>query len=176
MRINSRLHLMKFSETLTQAALREQVSYNQNTGLFTRLISVRNSKAGSTPGQMTKRGYIQFCVGAKSYLSHRLAWLWMTGNWPRGEIDHIDGNPSNNKWHNLRDASHRENMRNQKTRRDNVARLKGVSWRPEFGKWQAQIVINGYHEYLGLFDCPTAAHCAYVIAAYKEFGEFARAN
>jgi hypothetical protein len=89
-------------------------------------------------------------------------------------IDHSDGNPWNNKIDNLRKADMRLNQGNKrKEKRGDLP--KGVDWKPRIGKWQARITANCRYIHLGTFDTPEAAHSAYIEAARKHFGEFARA-
>jgi len=98
----------------------------------------------------------------------------MTGEWPKGEIDHIDLDRANNKWENLREATHSENSANRRVRSDNILGLKGVAFDKTRGEYRAYIGVNGKRIHLGYSDCPAAAHMAYVVAANKAFGEFAR--
>ena len=160
---------------LTAERLRELLHYNKDTGEFTRLVTVNNYKAkAGDKAACRSRGYGVLRVDGVLYRASRLAWLWMTGRWPDPECDHKDTNPSNNAWPNLREATSRQNKGNMKTPSHNTSGLKGVSWRPDKRKYRATIQVNGITMHLGTFDCPAAAHCAYIIAATKTFGEFAR--
>lgn len=99
----------------------------------------------------------------------------VTGNDPADSlIDHIDGNPHNNKFANLRIATSRQNQCNQKIRRDNTSGLKGVSWDSKRNKWQAGIQIDGKRIALGRFSTKEEAYAAYCEAARRLHGEFAR--
>lgn len=91
-------------------------------------------------------------VGGKRYLAHRVAWLLMTGDWPKGDIDHIDGNSLNNRFANLRDVTHQQNTKNQKLRSTNRSGVNGVTWCKKSGKWLATIKIDGRYKYLGEFS------------------------
>lgn len=91
-------------------------------------------------------------------MAHRLAWLYMTGEWPRQEIDHIDGDRANNKWLNLRDVDHATNMQNRRVAQsNNVGGFLGVSRRAE----SIHIAYVGT-KYIGSFRTPEEAHAAYV--------------
>ncbi len=91
------------------------------------------------------------------------------------DIDHIDGNPSNNTFANLRLASRSENSMNKKLGGNNKTGLKGAQWCNKDSRWYGRITLKGRVHHLGSFDCPAAAHFAYQIAADKMFGKFARA-
>jgi hypothetical protein len=102
---------------LTAEALRAVVSYDPETGKFRRLP--RSGLAGNVAGQepymaVLKDGHLRFKVHSASYLAHRLAWLYMTGEWPQGTIDHVNRDPQDNRWTNLRDVSRGENNRNRR--------------------------------------------------------------
>jgi hypothetical protein len=96
----------------------------------------------------------------------------MTGKWCSLVIDHRDGDPSNNRWANLRRATRSQNSANRRIPRNNPCGFKGVS--RHRGKWDATICKKGRRHFLGSFLTPQAAHAAYVKAARKLFGEFAR--
>lgn len=158
---------------LTADRLRELLDYDPETGVFTWRVSRSNVHAGTTAGSAHRvMGYRLIRVDGHKYMAHRLAWLYTTGRWPLGEIDHINRDGLDNRIVNLRDASRSQNAGNQKRRTTNTSGLKGAS--PLRGKWQGKICVRGEQIYLGLFDTPEAAHAAYCAAAEKHFGEFAR--
>jgi hypothetical protein len=108
-----------------------------------------------------------------NYHAHRLAWLYMTGAWPTGgEVDHIDTDRGNNVWTNLRDSTRRQNGSNVDIRSNNTSGFKGVSRCR--AKWTAHITVNYQAMHLGVFDTKEEAHAAYVEAAKRLHGEFAR--
>lgn len=96
----------------------------------------------------------------------------MTGEFPEQDVDHINGDPLDNRWDNLRRASKHENLRNCSVHKDNKAGLKGVCVTRK--RPTAQIYLNGKRTHLGTFDTVEEAHAAYCAAAEKHFGEFAR--
>lgn len=156
----------------TQAQLREILLYDRLTGRWKWLID-RNHKtlAGMTAGCINKsdgRWYIK--VFSQRYSVSRLTWFYMTGKWPKRDIEHEDGDKTNNRWKNLRKATRTQNAGNSKSR---VA-LKGVT-RVRTGKYTAQIQKKLRKIHLGTFDTPQEAHAAYVAKAKKLFGVFARA-
>jgi HNH endonuclease/AP2 domain len=160
------------TENLSLQRLKDLLQYDPDTGLFTRLIKTSNrSPVGSIVGCKRKDGYITIRIDGKAYFSHRLAFLYMEGIWP-DEIDHIDGNPSNNKWSNLRQVNSGQNKMNR--RRKDGKEYKGVVWHKQGQKWMAQINKDREHIYLGLFDNPKDAYKAYCEAATLYHGEYAK--
>ena len=122
-------------------------------------------------------GYRGIRFRGQMFYSHRLAWLFCHKEWPSGQIDHKDGDRRNNRMNNLRISTQTQNMGNQRISKRNTSGLKGVSWNRRLKKWAAHIRCGGpeTNTYLGLFDTREAAHAAYMEAAHRLFGEFARA-
>lgn len=145
--------------------LKQILRYDPQTGEFVWLVSTRNGvSAGDVAGYRMKLGYKQIKINGENYRAHRLAWLYMTGNWPSKFIDHIDGNPFNNKFENLREASTEINRQNQrKAASNNVSSgLLGVSWHKKTNKWRASVQTKGKRLHLGYFDCKLEAHEKYL--------------
>jgi hypothetical protein len=132
--------------------------------------------AGRIAGSVNGGGYRHIGINGKAHQAHRLAWLYMTGEWPKELIDHRDCDNSNNRWENLREATNVENSRNARRRSDNKSGTKGVVWVRRHSKWRAQISDNGKRRYLGYFDADKLndAAIAYAKAARELHGEFAR--
>ena len=150
---------------LTQARLKELLRYDQETGIFTRLVRTASwVKVGDTAGCQHNCGYLKIGVSGKEYLAHRLAWLYMTGRWPSEEIDHRNGMREDNRWLNLREATTSENAQNLAVRSNNKSGLTGVIWYARYKKWQAQIQSRGQQTYLGRFEDKHAAYAAYLAA------------
>ena len=162
-------------DDLTKDELQEIIHYDRWGGGFVWLVDQLRCKAGDVAGFSGAKGYWQIRISGKLYYAHRLAFFYMRGGWP-ANIDHIDGDRCNNKWANLREASIQQNAANMRKRLGTTSTLKGVSWMASKGRWASHIRINGKSTYLGLFDDESSAHAAYVSAAGKEFGEFARAK
>ena len=132
--------------------------------------------AGTVAGTLNNRGYKTIMIGAKRYYAHRIAWLWMTGEWPRC-VDHRDLNCSNNRWCNLRDAKiSSNNQANRRAQSNNKSGLKGAHWFKRDGRWRSEIGHDGRSIHLGYFDTAEEAHAAYASAALELFGEFARSK
>ena len=148
-------------KTLTQERLLAALIYDPMTGIFTRRVGAGGSKANSVAGSPS-HGYSNISIDGKIYGAHRLAWLYVHGNLPLGDVDHIDGNRSNNTIANLRDVSRSVNLQNSKEARKNnkSSGMLGVSWL--HGKWQAKINIGGYRKHIGMFKTPELAHAAYL--------------
>lgn len=153
--------------------IKELLSYDPDTGLFTWKKSRRGVKKGTIAGNKNDRGYIQIKVNYKFYKAHRLAFLFMNQELPN-MVDHIDGVKDNNKWDNLRPCNKSENGGNSKIRSDNTSGYKGVSFNKKSKKWVSYLYINGRQVFLGRFDCPIEAHKEYCKAAKKYRGDFAR--
>lgn len=137
---------------LTQEKLKELLSYNKDTGVFT-WIKTKPHMArliGKNAGTMRKDGYYRAYIDNKRYYLHRLAWLYVYGEFPK-TIDHINQNKSDNRIENLRNVTQTENMRNRKKSSNNTSGVTGVSYDNKRKKFFAQINIanNGY--FLGYF-------------------------
>ena len=160
--------------TLTRERLMEVVNYNADLGTFTNVIA-RSPRmiVGSIAGGIRKNGYYRIAIDGKRYYAHRLAWLYVHGVWPADEIDHINGNRSDNRIENLRAADRRQNLGNQRRLSRNTSGYKGVSWCKARNLWVANIQKNGKLKHLGRFPSAEAAHQAYSSAAKEYFGEFA---
>lgn len=160
---------------VTAERLRELVIYDKDTGIFRwrvdrfcgKHMHILTAKAGDVAGSTDEDGYHMLTIDAKRYQASRLAWVYVTGAWPEYDIDHIDTNPSNNRFANLRDVSPTVNLQNRKrAQRNNKVGLLGVSKRKTGGrkKWIAQIAFGGKHKYIGAFETPEEAHAAYLAA------------
>lgn len=168
---------------LTAEELRELFLYEPETGIMSRRIAVGRRgrhRAGTVVGCGGKGEHLTVRVGGYLYLLHRLIWLYMTGLWPKHQIDHINMIRDDNRWCNLREATHGQNVVNSRARAYNVLGLKGVHRRPsKFNlrkPYEARITANGVVYSLGYFKTAQEAHEAYVVAAKMYFGEFARAS
>jgi hypothetical protein len=159
---------------LTQADLTAELSYDPGAGVFCRRVAAPYAKAGPV-GTVNNMGYVVVRAGGKLHLAHRLAWLYVTGLWPRAVIDHINGDKSDNRLANLREATHAENLINAKIHANNRSGLKGVAWNKSCKRWGAYIGYGGKSRYLGVYKTKEEAHEAYLTASRALYGEFTRA-
>lgn len=136
--------------------------------------SDRSRLVGKPAGSLNADGYVSIKFRGRLYRAHRLVWVHTTGAWPAGEIDHVDGDKSNNRFANLRIASRSENMRNVSAYASSKSGLKGTSFDRVSGKWRAQIMLNRRGKFLGRFATAEEAHAAYRAAAEQIHGAFAR--
>jgi hypothetical protein len=153
---------------LTQAGLRALLSYDPETGAFTRRSTDR-----VTGSPNRTRGYVYVSIGCKAYLAHRLAFLWMTGEWPAAEVDHINRDRFDNRWNNLRPATRQENCGNARGKK--AGKVKGVyvDKRRINSPYFAAIGIDGKLVHLGTFSTAELAHAAYCAKAAEVYGQFA---
>lgn len=142
---------------ITQQRLREVLHYDPSTGKLTWLNppSFRVKKgdvAGYKHKTLDGKSYIQTSIDNVKYYAHRLVWFYVTGQFPQGQIDHINGNGTDNRWCNLRVVSHLDNSKNQKLRSNNSSGVTGVYWSKERKKWCASITVRGKTIPLGRYD------------------------
>jgi hypothetical protein len=157
------------------ARVRELFHYDAETGVFTRKIRTSNStKVGDVAGGNNGNGYVSIWVDGRRVLAHRLAWFYVHGEWPTTDVDHINGNPQDNRIANLRLATRSQNLANMKPHRDGQSGFNGVSWYKPTEKWTSQIWVNGKNRRLGYFSTAEEAAKAYADAAQAARGEFAR--
>lgn len=156
----------------TRARLMELLSYDPESGQFRWKVRRTNRAHPGAIAGRTCNGYVRIHLDGVAHSAHRLAWLWMTGEWPILDVDHGDLDRSNNRWSNLRLATRAENRMNSRASKNNTVGLKGVC-RNRYG-FQAQIRNNGKTTYLGTFETAEAAHAAYRDASIRIYGEFAR--
>lgn len=163
------------NKTVTAERVRELFNYCPETGILTNRVKRVRVQAGSPAGCPGSHGYLAVGFdGGPSRLVHRIIWLWMTGEWPQHQIDHVDGDRKNNRWANLREATRSQNIVNRGPNKNNRCGLKGVFFHSQAQKWRARLYHNKTMHELGLHSTPEAAHAAYARAARKIHGPFAR--
>ena len=165
-------------ETLHRACvayLRASLHYDPKTGVFTWRAGQR--RAGRRAGTISK-GYrqIQIKIDGKAFgfKEHRIAWLFVHGEWPADQIDHINGDRADNRIANLRPATNSLNMANRKLNTNSASGAKGVCWHNGSQRWRARLQFDGKRIHLGDFKNKEAAEIAYEAAAKRHFGEYAR--
>lgn len=138
---------------ITQERLKELLHYDPSTGVFTWLVSRGGVSAGSVAGCVNGKGYIQVKLDRTIYEAHRLAFIYVTGEFPPEQADHINQAKLDNRWVNLRPVTHTENQRNSTKCSNNTSGFTGVSWFKRTGQWRASAGVDGKWKHLGLFDC-----------------------
>lgn len=152
----------------TQAEIKRLLHYDPQTGIFKRIVTSGGCTPGSVAGTFDSFGYLQIRVGGRKYLAHRLAWLYVNGEFPEWDLDHINQNKADNRISNLREATRSQNRQNCGLQKNNTSGFRGVSWNSLFKCWVARIGLNGNRKCLGYFDSAEQANEAYIAAA-KEF-------
>lgn len=146
---------------LTQARLKELLSYDAGTGILTWMQRRGGlAKVGGIAGTAASRGYLSVQVDGRMYRSHRIIWLYMTGSLPGGQIDHINHDRADNRFSNLREVTNAANHRNLSRRSNNTSSVTGVSWNKRCCKWVSRISINSKDIYLARTTDFLEAICA----------------
>lgn len=153
---------------ITQERLKQLLNFNPETDEFTRKTTVGSRKAGTKAGTIARNGYVNIVIDRRSYLGHRLAWLWMTGNFPVNEVDHINHARSDNRWVNLRDVPRSVNHENRvNARKGSKTGVLGVRYSPRRHHFFSEIKVDGRYLYLGSFKTLEEARAAYLEAKRK---------
>jgi len=161
-------------DALTQARLKSLLKYDPFTGNFWWKVNRRGTaKKNSVAGAVSTAGYRQIKINGPLYLSSRLAFLYMTGKWPKGYVDHINRNRADNRWENLRECTNAENQYNASIKKIIPAVVPGVCYNKADKKWHARINKDGKRKHLGFFDTIEEAAEARAKAVAKYHGEFA---
>lgn len=163
-------------KSLTVERLRDLVHYDLDTGIFTWRFGRAGASQGAVIGRINRlrRGYRYVCVDRGVYSAHRLAWFYVHGRWPKADVDHINGICDDNRIANLREATRSQNLFNARKHVDGAAPYKGICWDRSRDKWIAVIRVDGRQKNLGRFYSAEEARDAYVAAAQRIAGEFAR--
>ena len=158
---------MATKNDVTQEELKKKLIYYPEEGYFIW------SKLGNVAGWTRKDGYSFIRLNNKLYRTHRLAWLYMYGSFPKNEIDHIDGNPNNNRINNLRLSNSTQNKCNTRLRKDSTSGAKGIHWYKAYEKWQVKLTYNKKTINLGYFKDFFEACCVVASERNKIHKEFA---
>lgn len=162
---------------LTAKQLRSRLEYEPDTGMF--IWRPRkpgghwNTWHGRRAGAAKDGGYIVIRIDDRLYRANRLAWLYVYGRWPKAEVDHINHDPSDNRWSNLRLASSSRQKMNARRRSDNTSGVKGVWYDKRRNRWIAEIMANGKKHHLGQFATIEEAKAVRTEAACRLHGAFA---
>lgn len=156
--------------------IKQHIKYDAKNGCFYRKQTNNQHKVGEIAGNKRKNGYVILKVCGVNILAHRLVWLFEYGEWPKECLDHIDGDKSNNKIKNLREATYAQNKCNSKVRKDNELGLKGVNFDKKLKRYRARIFYNGKNLSLGSYNTKEEAHAVYVAKAKEIQKEFMKAT
>lgn len=159
--------MKKEIRALNPEALRSQFVYEPETGKLTRLTTGKSDWSKST-------GYLQVMLDGRPCHAHRIAWVIYHGKNPARQIDHINGDRSDNRICNLREADETGNMRNKGKHKNNTSGFPGVCWHKQQGKWRAFIMLHYRQFALGLFETKEEAIVARIEAEKRHFGAFRR--
>lgn len=161
---------------LTQERLKEVLHYDPETGQFIWLVARAQKPKGSIAGAIKKGpasssqrrwGYVLIGIARKVYFAHRLAWFYVYGRWPVQQLDHIDGDRTNNRIANLRESTSAQNAQNRYYSGGKSSRFLGVCWAKDTQRWQTMIRINGKPIYLGQYRTEAEAYEVYLAAKAK---------
>jgi hypothetical protein len=160
---------------ITQKRLHELFEYREDGNLIRKINVSSNARKGDIIGTIHNRGYMTVLVDQKSYLVHRLIFLYYHGYLTEGlQIDHIDGNRQNNRIENLREVTGSQNNMNSKIRSNNTSGVKGVWWSKEKRKWRSMVKVNHKEIFLGYYTSLEEAAAVVKEAREKYHGEYAR--
>tara|TARA_R110002126_G_C10195847_1_gene476394 strand:- start:25 stop:531 length:507 start_codon:yes stop_codon:yes gene_type:complete len=164
----------KVNKEVSQDRLKELLNYDPITGIFTRIKrSSNNDVIGKSVGSSDcSKGYLRISIDGVRYKAHRLAYLYMTGDWPLEVVDHINGVKHDNRWCNLRPATLSQNGSNRSVVRNKLG-LRGVS-QVSKNTYAVTISVGGKRECLYGFDCPYKASAAHIekLRAYEQSQEY----
>lgn len=155
---------MNYRLDLTQERLKQMLRYDPETGVFTRIRANGTAKVGDVAGTRKPDGYRAISIDGRLYQANRLAWLYMTGDWPPELVDHRDRDPSNDRWANLRAATPSQNAGNSATKIRSISGVKGVHWNKAMRRWCAQVKVErkiahtSYHTSIDSAADPRLAH------------------
>ncbi|WEL95513.1 HNH homing endonuclease [Xanthomonas phage vB_XooS_NR08] len=156
--------VFKSRDDITVADVLDRYHYDPETGVFLHARSRQGAKAGTAAGG-DMLGYKVLSFSGHLCLAHRVAWLLVHGKWPENDLDHVDGDRSNNRISNLRECSQAENSQNKGKYSNNTSGVTGVTWNKQCQKWHAQLMVAGNQIFLGLFS--TIEEAAQARAAAK---------
>lgn len=144
---------MRAIQNINAEKVRDIFSYDEDIGILSwKKCKAKRVKFGDRAGSINHDGYLRISVGRRHYMAHRLAWLYVYGEWPNGEIDHINGVPSDNRISNLREVNHKENSLNTKLFKSSTSGVSGVIWNKINSNWRARISTDqGNRQELGSY-------------------------
>ena len=164
------------NDRISHAQLLAEFSYNPEEGIFCRLVRAGRIQPGPIENVPTGMGYVYIAIHNRKYFAHRLAWFYVHGVWPKEQIDHVNGDKTDNRFCNLREATHQQNSGNKKAYKNNSSGVKGVAWDASRELWMAYVVTNRKMKNLGRYSRFEDAVAVRTEAARARDGEFFRAK
>lgn len=161
---------------ITQDQLRRTLDYDPETGVFTHVAPRKKCRVGARAGSGKRGGYRSIVIARRRYYEHQLAFLYMTGDFPRRMVDHINREKDDNRWGNLREATPGENALNAPLRATNTSGFRGVRKTRNGKRWMARGKLNGVCSHIGVFDSAEEAAAAAEQWRVSKFGEYATLN
>jgi len=157
------------SNEIAADQVRELLELDAGTGVLRWRKTGRGRRLDRIAGSPDRHGYLQTRIGGRIYFNHRLVWLYVHGSWPQNVIDHINGNPTDNRIENLRDVTRKTNQENQRkaAASNKTTGLLGASLHSKTGKYVAAIQTDRKTRYLGLHETPEQAHATYLKAKHR---------
>ena len=155
------------THSITQERLKSLLTYDPDTGQFHWRVSRGRVRGGDKAGTSDGLGYVQLRVDGYNYKAHRLVWLYVYGDWPPAEIDHINRIRSDNRLANLRAVTRAQNHQNRNLPVHNTSGHVGVSFHKRSGRWRADIKVEGTQRTIGLYDTKQDAIAARKTAERK---------
>lgn len=154
--------------------LKSLLSYEPDTGLIRWIAKGKGRIKKKEAGTLLHSGYMGICIGAKRWQAHRIAWALYYGEWPKDQVDHINGVKTDNRICNLREATNSQNGKNLKLSKANKTGVAGVCWSQRYQNYRSYIKVDHKQTYLGTFkDFEEAVKARYAAEA-KYFGEWTR--
>lgn len=157
---------------LNQERLKEKLHYDEDSGLFYWNNVPKHSRYKGLAGCLSSGGYRIVTIDKVIYFCHRLVWLYVFGEFPENQIDHIDNDKLNNKLSNLRESTHKQNQRNRQKPRNNKSGFKGVTLDPKTGKYRGCVYSDKFNHYCGSHATAELANEAVKLKRIELHGEF----
>jgi hypothetical protein len=163
---------------ITQQHLQKVLDYDPDTGIWKWKQAPRHSPqlVNQAAGTLTNQGTRRIQINGRSYYAHQLAFLYVLGKWPKGEIDHINHVPDDNRWLNLRESNSHENSCNRRKPKSNTSGYKNVSWHKRKQKFESKIQVTEKTVHLGVFKSLELAVWVADEAAIRYHGDCAVVN
>lgn len=150
-------------DDLTAECVRSILDYDPLTGIFIWRwrdgihLGTNRRCAGKPAGHVDADGrFVMIRISGRPYMAHRLAWLYMTGEWPKEEVDHKNVNPMDNRWENLREANHSQNNANRPRQPRNTSGVPGIDFYKRIGKWRVRVAQKSFGYYASFEDAVAA--------------------